>query len=305
MLKCENPESEISCCHASLFLDCKGTVWKPAVCGRFWFCTPPPLPHTRSWARLYLHNFKIVSPLSPPPFKTVFEKKSTSLTFIGIWNLGAAIAVLSINIGLFSIFLCPDKGMATSAFDFNVGSNTLMLPVAHQCCVDTGRVHTGGWLGETSLAAPGTRTHISLAPGFSHQGLELTWVLRLAFHTRGSNPHQSCAWLFTSGARTHISLAPGCSVRHFIKWAVSHPCPFSFLWDRISCCWQWWYVQCPVWITVWRAAVFLAMEFVFLAAAWVAGGACMCAAAELLWSWPTSALLCFVHQNYAAFWSRS
>ena len=87
--------------------------------------------------------------------------------------------------------------MAASAFDFNVGSNTLMLPVAHRCCVDTGRVHTGGWLGETSLAAPGARTHISLAPGFSHQGLEPTWVLRLAFHTRGSNPHQSNAWLFS------------------------------------------------------------------------------------------------------------
>lgn len=93
--------------------------------------------------------------------------------------------MLSINIGLCSIFVCPDKGVAASAVDFNVGSNTLVPPVAHQYCVDTGRDSAleVDWEKETSHAAPGARTHVSLAPDFSHQELEPTSVLRLFSQT--------------------------------------------------------------------------------------------------------------------------
>ena len=86
--------------------------------------------------------------------------------------------------------------MAASALDFSVDSNTLMLPVAHRRCVDT----------EEPTLEVDLEKRLLL-----HQGLEPISVLHLAFHTRGLNPRQSCARLFTPGARTDVSLAPGFS----------------------------------------------------------------------------------------------
>ena len=123
-----------------------------------------------------------------------------------------SIAVLSINQSWFmQHFSVSRQGYGCQCSWFQRGLKYVDASSCTPALCGHRRAHTGGWLGETSLAAPGARTHFSLAPGFSHQGLEPTSVLRQAFHTRGSNWRESCAWLFTPGARTHISLAPGFS----------------------------------------------------------------------------------------------
>ena len=72
-------------------------------------------------------------------------------------------AALPIPIGVCSIFLCPDSGMAASVGISNVRTAT-----------DTVYRKSVYWtltLGEKSLAAPGTRTRVSIAPGFQSDAL--------------------------------------------------------------------------------------------------------------------------------------
>ena len=64
-----------------------------------------------------------------------------------------------------------NNGMAASVWDFLTCAQMLMYAIAHGGCTDT--LNKGSsllWkltLEEKSLAAPGTRTRASIAPGFS------------------------------------------------------------------------------------------------------------------------------------------
>ena len=144
-----------------------------------------------------------MSPSSPPPFKTIlFLKKSTSLTVIGIWNLGKAQQrqePCCPLILVYAAFLCVQTRVWLPVLWISMWAQIRWCLQLHTSIV---------WTPEEILRwrLTGRKKRPML-----HQGLEPTSVLRLAFPTRGSNRRRSCAWLFTPRARTHVSLAPGFS----------------------------------------------------------------------------------------------
>ena len=77
-------------------------------------------------------------------------------------------ATIPIATSVCSILVCPHNGMAASVWDLVTCAQMLMHEIAHGGDVPTPPESALELtLGEKSLAAPGTRTRVSIAAGFS------------------------------------------------------------------------------------------------------------------------------------------
>ena len=107
-----------------------------------------------------------------------------------------------------------------------------MNAIACGGCMDTVRVCAGSWPGQKFLATPGTRTCISIAPGFTVE-CSTSWAVpaplysdKYVFMDTVRVCTGSWSWekfLATPTTQICISIAPGFSVERSTSWAVSAP----------------------------------------------------------------------------------
>ena len=128
------------------------------------------------------------------------------------WNTAAARAALRIPISVCSISLCPFVVMPPKFAVFNVCTDVDACDSTQGLYGHRKRVCTESWtLIEKSLAAPGTRTRVSIAPGFS-VGRSTNWAIP-ATEVQGQNVVDQ----ITSKSRTHC-----CNYCSLLHSAVFH-----------------------------------------------------------------------------------
>ena len=90
--------------------------------------------------------------------------------YSGKGTAAAARAALPIPVGVCSIFVFSNNGMAASVWDFLTCAQLLMHAIAHGVCTDTVRESAlEVYAGRKILCRtwPGTRARVSIAPGVS------------------------------------------------------------------------------------------------------------------------------------------